>query len=674
MKDVKTKFVLLSLMIALGLLSDSSQAVSPTPAELSDARTWTDRQFANTPNETAPPFSFLYDGKPSKELLNKWTFSETVRKIDAVRTERTRTYTDPKTGLVAQCVLVQYADFPVVEWTLHLKNTGKQDTPVLSDVRPLDIRLQSNDEKPFLLHHNVGSVVEPRDFEPLRTVLGPGVKKHFAGAAGRPTGNDLCYFNVEYPTGAGENSRRGLILAIGWPGQWAADFVHETKNGLRLCAGQELTHFKLLPGEEVRTPLVVLQFWSGGDTIRAQNIWRRWMVAHNLPRPGGKLVPTHYGSCFGNPLPQANEETGIIKGLLRENIKPDYWIIDAGWYPCDGAGWPKTGTWECDPKRFPHGLREVADLLHSNGMKFIVWFEPERVAADTWLTKNHPDWILGGKAGGLLNFGNPEAWKWVVEHFDNIITTQDIDVYRQDFNMDPLAGWRNNDAKDRQGITEIKHVTGYLAYWDELLRRHPNLWIDSCASGGRRNDLETLRRSVPLLRSDCWDGPVIQQCQTYGLSSWMPYYGSGMNMADKYMFRSCIFPASRVGCDARKKDIDYALIRRMIAEFRKVEPYLLGDYYPLTPYTLQQTDWIGWQFDRPELGEGMIQAFRRAECKVPAQQLKLRGLEPNTRYTITNFDAAATTEMTGRELMEQGLPVTISERPGAAIITYKKKG
>jgi hypothetical protein len=46
----------------------------------------------------------------------------------------------------------------------------------------------------------------------------------------------------------------------------------------------------LHPGEEVRTPLILLQFWEG-DWIRAQNVWRRWMLVHNdkTPRPGGRL-------------------------------------------------------------------------------------------------------------------------------------------------------------------------------------------------------------------------------------------------------------------------------------------------------------------------------------------------------------------------------------------------
>jgi len=48
-------------------------------------------------------------------------------------------------------------------------------------------------------------------------------------------------------------------------------------------------HFKLHPGEEVRSPLIVLQFWQGEDWVRSQNIWRRWMMAHNMPKLNGEL-------------------------------------------------------------------------------------------------------------------------------------------------------------------------------------------------------------------------------------------------------------------------------------------------------------------------------------------------------------------------------------------------
>ena len=86
--------------------------------------------------------------------------------------------------------------------------------------------------------------------------------------------------------------------------------------------------------------------------------------------------------------------------------------------------------------------------------------------------------------------------------------------------------------KTAKGSPKTSTFRGYLSYWDELCRRHPKLWIDSCASGGRRNDLETMRRSVPLLRSDCFTPEEAQQGQTYGLSLWIPYHGSGAIVED----------------------------------------------------------------------------------------------------------------------------------------------
>ena len=129
---------------------------------------------------------------------------------------------------------------------------------------------------------------------------------------------------------------------------------------------------------------------------------------------------------------------------------------------------------------------------------------------------NRPQWLLKAPPGHekeinqglplldrrLLDMGNPDALQWCVLNTLQVLERQGIDYYRHDFNVEPLIFWRGNDAPDRQGITEIKDVTGFLRYYDELLRHKPGLLIDNCASGGQRNDLETMRRSVPLWRSD----------------------------------------------------------------------------------------------------------------------------------------------------------------------------
>lgn len=238
--------------------------------------------------------------------------------------------------------------------------------------------------------------------------------------------------------------------------------------------------------------------------------------------------------------------------------------------------------------------------------------------------------------------------------------------------MDPLAAWRGHDAPDRQGITENKHVQGYLAFWDELVRRHPNLLIDSCASGGHRNDLETLRRALPLLRSDYLFDPVGEQGHTYGLALWLPYYGTGFIDFNTYIVRSLMGPDTTLSCDARRRDLDWDLLRKLVAQWQQVVPNYFGDFHPLTPYNLDATQWLAWQFDRPEAGAGIVQAFRRAQSVYRAAEFRLRGLDPAATYEVTDLDSNRTQRAPGRDLLERGLAVELPDRPAAALLTYRR--
>ena len=301
------------------------------------------------PLSTDPPFSFTYDGKSSAELLKSWKVARASRELDANRVEHTLTCNDQASGLQVRCVAIEYRDFPTVEWMVYFKNTGQADTPILSDIQALDLLLERPAQGEFVLNHQEGDDCTPDSYEPSRLTLLPSSEHRFAPAGGRPTCRAFPYFNLEW---AGE----GLIVVIGWPGQWAAQFTRDDAQGLRVRGGQELTRFKLHPGEEVRTPLIALQFWQG-DRVRAQNIWRRWMLAHNLPRTrDGKLPPPILTSCSGGFFPglRCNEadERQFIDAFTQAGIKLDYWWMDAGWYPC-GEDWPKVGHLDPRPRPIP---------------------------------------------------------------------------------------------------------------------------------------------------------------------------------------------------------------------------------------------------------------------------------------------------------------------------------
>jgi len=240
--------------------------------------------------------------------------------------------------------------------------------------------------------------------------------------------------------------------------------------------------------------------------------------------------------------------------------------------------------------------------------------------------------------------------------------------------MSPLQFWRDNDAVNRQGITENLHVQGYLAYWDELRRRHPQLIIDSCASGGRRNDLETMRRAVPLHPTDYNYGDLTtKQAFHFSLYQWIPYFGSNtvpMEHADPYAIRSGQSLSTTFGYDMRRNDFDYGRLRELAKQLKRTVPCYYGDFYPLTPYSRDEESWIAWQFHRPEREEGILQAFRRAKSEASSMTFRFSGLESDSRYRIHDLDKDLATIASGKQLLEEGLSVDIPDRPGAVMIHY----
>ncbi len=657
------QLLLVAIVAAVSVVSGAF-AAERTDAKTRD--TWV-KQRLLAANAEMLPFGFQYGTTPSATLLAKLPGTTTTRKLDQSRTETLRTWHDAATGLEVRCRAVSYSDFPAVEWTLYLKNTGTSNTQIIDTLQAIDAHMALSADSSNVLHCHRGDYYSADGYAPYDLPLAPGTAHAFAPDGGRPTNgpNGWPYYNVQL-------GKAGVLLAIGWPGQWAANFkVNSAGTAMRISAGQEKVHLILHPGEEIRSPLIAMLFYSGMDVAASQNAWRRWMLAHNVPRLDGNKTPSPMAQmqlCVG-----FNDGEDVmfreLKRLDDAHIPIDLCWRDAGWYSHPGD-WPNTGTWEVDPVRFPQGFKPISKAIHDSGRKLIVWFEPERVGwKESYLAKNHPEWLLGGH---LLNLGNPEARSWLTEHVDGLLKEQGIDFYRQDFNMDPLNDWRSNDDKDapdRQGISENLHVQGYLAYWDELRRRHPGMLIDSCASGGRRNDLETLRRAVPLLRSDFQfgNGAIVgNQGHTYGISSWIPYYGSGFGFTDMYGARSFYVPCN--GFAGPNMEME----KRAYAECREIAPAMLGDYYPLTPYSLAADTWIAWEFYKSDTGEGVVQAFRREAAKERTMNFKLRGLKSTESYEVKDADRGNLGVFTGDDLMLGGIQAVCPTGSSSSLITIRR--
>ena len=132
--------------------------------------------------------------------------------------------------------------------------------------------------------------------------------------------------------------------------------------------------------------------------------------------------------------------------LVKEIGGTCYWF-DAAWFP---VGFPNgVGNWYSDPNNFPNGVEELGDALEKLGMKFVLWFEPERVAPGTEIATKYPQYVFGGEKGGLYKLNDPEARKFLTELLLRRIREFKVGVFRTDFNIDPLPFWRDADAPDR---------------------------------------------------------------------------------------------------------------------------------------------------------------------------------------------------------------------------------
>ena len=606
------------------------------------------------------PFSFQYGGAASGEALKGWKHAaETKEDKDATR--HTVMWTDPKTGLCVRAVVTAWSRYPAVDWVLHFENQGKEDTPLLSDVQAIDVQLGTGPAKRApILHHLTGDVCGERTFLPLETPLEPSKPITLAPVGGRPSNGAFPFFNLQY-------GNQGLITAIGWSGQWAASLARTGNGPTRLQAGMEKIHLRLRPGEQIRSPRILVMAWQG-DRQAAHNRWRRLLLFHYVPQLDGRPLRLPVASqCFDRysaTRPAWATEAGQIEAAeFAHRIGCDTHWFDAAWFE---GGFPNgVGNWYHKPKEFPHGLKPVSDACHARGLKFILWFEPERVAAGSQIAREHPEFVFGGDKGGLFKLNDPAALKWLTELLSRRISEFGLDVYRNDFNIDPLRFWRAADAPDRQGMTEIRYVEGHYALWDALIAKHPSLWIDNCASGGRRIDLETCMRSVPLWRSDTGCSPGHQdwnQTQTQGLSLYVPLFTSCGWNPDAYELRSSATGGAICQFAYLDEKFSADQAKAALEEIKQNQKYWYGDYYPLTRASLASDQWVAYQFHRSDLNAGLVLAFRRGECNYPALAVSLQGINPEGIYAVEFIDDArqkVCKTMSGRELsceMELRLP------------------
>ncbi len=643
-------------------------------------------------------FSFLYDGK------DIFSYDLTINE-SGNESEKTTEYRTAD-GLKFTHVLKQYPEYDAIEWVTFFENTSDTPSKTLSRIYDCDADIPfEHDEnlpwcayipesdKDLKIYSPQGSLWDKKEFycdedalvnNRYLNHLYPGDSKTYKTSGGRSSQAVAPFFNLH-------RQGKGIVLAIGWTGQWSCT-ISRTNDSVNIKSGIENAQFYLLPGEKIRTSSTVLMQYEG-SFVESQNKWRRLVKEHFslIGKPGReKCGPLCAGVWGGMSTKGVIDRIETIK---KEKLPFEYIWMDAGWYgtstqpsPDEFEGdWGEfTGDWQVNKTHHPDELLDVRKAIKAAGMKFILWFEPERVKSNAPIYREHPEYFLtkGNDSNHLLNLGNDDAWQYCFDTLSNIIEKTQVNIYRQDFNFDPLDIWLAHDEMGRKGINEIKHITGLYKLWDKLLERFPSLCIDNCASGGRRIDIETLKRSIPLWRSDlqCPANFNIEDTQSHNMqfSTWIPFSGtgSGRDWSDSYRIRSCYAGAFTTNYTFSEKDSfgskeQIQQIKKYLNEYLKIREYFYSDFYPLTDSIESEFSWNASQFNRPESCDGMVQIFRHSKSPFASAKFKLYGLDENKTYRIIDSDDDSHRDICGKELIESGLSIETDAPRSAKIFIYK---
>ena len=628
-----------------------------------------------------PEFSFNYGDK-------RYTFSAESNAVYELE-KGIKVYLEHKS----------YNEYDACEWVTYFENASDKNSEIFSDILDCDTTL------PLTVPENKRPGYMPKAGDACVITMNGAVEVKYYHENDKVSATEFG-LNYEYLDKAREKTKgfentsalasegmmpffdatasgEGYIAAIGWTGDWKAEFS-KCDGGIRMKSGLKETRFYLKPGEKIRTTSTLVMYY--GKDEDKYNKFRRLIKNHishkactGATREGLMACELWGGLPSEQMIKRLNELTA--HGIRFEDI----WI-DAGWYgnctKCDEAfsgDWAAhTGEWEINKRVHPTELRDVKEAANKMGANLMIWFEPERAVIGTPITEEHPEWFieLPGTRSKILSYANEEARNYIFELLSGYVEGLGMSCYRQDFNTSYNHCFKANDEENRRGITEIKQISGMYELWDRLLEKFPHLIIDNCSGGGRRIDIETLKRSIPFFRSDYQcafnENPEVLQAHNSGISLYLPYNGcTSKTKSDTYAIRSS-YSSSWGGAFynaifQEMSEEDFAWARKITEEYRSIRKYFSMDFYNHGSKVFDDTSWTVWQYHNPDTDSGIIMAFRRESSPFEEMKISLAGLKENEAYIFTSLDGGAAFEASA------DIKITLPEKRSSTIIEYRLK-
>ncbi|HKV25338.1 MAG TPA: alpha-galactosidase [Candidatus Acidoferrum sp.] len=465
------------------------------------------------------------------------------------------------------------------------------------------------------------------------------------------------------PFAAGEEHGEVWFGALAWSGSWRITVEKTQRDEIRVTGGFNPFDFgyKLDPGQSLETP-VFYAGYSHHGLGGASRLLHKFEIAKILPHaPNPKLRPVLYNSWEATEF-NVNEAGQIALAEKAASIGVNRFVMDDGWFgqrKNDHAG---LGDWYVNPQKFPHGLKPLIDKVHSLGMDFGLWVEPEMVNPDSDLYRKHPDWVLNfpGRPRSearnqlVLNLARQDVRDYVEGFLDKLLTENDIAFLKWDYNRNwSEPGWDQlpPDEQKRVYVAFIRNLYSILA---ELRRKHPNIEIESCSGGGGRVDLGILRYADEVWTSDNtdpFDRLSMQDGFTYAytpqvMMAWVtdsPHWLNHRSTSLAYRMLSSMQGSLGIGANLNHwTPEDFATAKRLIADYHSVQRTIVrGDLYRLIS-PLKDSEFSSTETVSPDKNQAVVFSFANATQEGRGfPLLQLLGLDPAANYRLTWIEGKA---------------------------------
>jgi len=508
------------------------------------------------------------------------------------------------------------------------------------------------------------------------------------------------WFAIERGKRPDQNTGDVWFGALGWSGSWQINVEQDWANRVRVTGGFTPFDFAyvLKPGEDLETP----KFYGGYANTGiggASRLLHRFELDSIVPQaPHRKLRPVLYNSweATGFDVNEAGQEALAEKAA---SFGVERFVMDDGWFgerKDDHAG---LGDWYVNAQKFPHGLKPLIDKVHSLGMDFGLWVEPEMVNPDSALYRAHPDWVLNfpgrprteGRNQLVLNLARPDVREYVYGFLDKLLSENDIAFLKWDYNRNwSEPGWPAAPL-DEQKEVYVKYVQNLYGILAELRAKHPGVEIESCSGGGARVDLGILHYTDevwPSDNTDPFDRLSIQDGFSYAyapgvMMAWVtdsPNWMNNRSTSLEYRFLSSMQGSLGIGANLNKwTPEDFATAKAMVAEYKQVRATVQeGALYRLIS-PLGGSEYSATESVARDGHEAAVFAFLHSSQEgQPFPRLYLRGLDPDAVYSIHSqtgkLEDGAPQRASGDYWMNHGVGVSLRGDFQAAFFTLEKEG